>query len=104
VRIDTEILAEISPGERVGQVVANDSARSSFTAVCGGSRDRLVAIGPDLRELAEWRIGHGLGTLDGYGWHATCPGRGLALISAPDSVALLDRAVVLFVSSDRSCS
>jgi hypothetical protein len=92
VRIDTEILAEIRPDERIGGVVANDSGRSSFTAVCGGDQDRLVALDPNLRELAAWRIGHRLSILDGYGWHATSPGRGLALISAPDSVLLLDRA------------
>jgi hypothetical protein len=92
VRIDTEILAEIRPGERVGGVVANDSGRSSFTAVCGGNQDRLVALDPNLRELAGWRLGHELSVLDGYGWHATSPGRGLALISGPDSVVLLDRA------------
>jgi hypothetical protein len=92
VRVDTEILAEIRPGERIGRVVANDSGRSSFTAVCGGDQDRLVALDPDLRELARWRIGHGLSILDGYGWHATAPERGLALVSGPDSVVLLDRA------------
>jgi hypothetical protein len=60
VRIGTEILAEIRPDERIGRVVANDSGRSSFTAVCGDGQDRLVALDPDLRELARWRIGHGL--------------------------------------------
>jgi len=92
VHIGTEILAGIRPDERIGRVVANDSGRSSFTALCGDGQDRLVALGPDLRELAGWRIGHGLSVLDGYGWHATSPRRGLALISGPDTVVLLDRA------------
>jgi len=92
VRVDTEILAEIRPGERIGRVVANDSGRWSFPAVCGGGQDRLVALDPDFRELAGWRAGHGLGVLGGYGWPASCPGRGLALACGPDSVVLLDRA------------
>jgi hypothetical protein len=92
VRVETEILAEIRSGERISVFVANDSGRSSFTAVCGDNQDRLVALDLNLRELASWPAGHGLAVRDGYGWHATSPGRGLALISAPDCVLLLDRA------------
>jgi hypothetical protein len=77
-----ERLAEIAL-DQIGIVVANDSARSSFTVV---ARDRLLALDLDLKVLAEWPVDP-----VGRGWHATSPGRGLGLVSGPDHVRLLDR-------------
>jgi dihydrofolate reductase len=70
VQIQAEIIAEASLSD-VGVVVANDSTKSSFTAI---SCDRLLAVDPDLNVLAEWRIE--AETLN-CGWHAMSPSRGL---------------------------
>jgi hypothetical protein len=83
VSLTAEILAEVRL-DSIGTVVANDSARSSFTVPSG---DRLLALDADLNVLAEWPAG----PLN-RGSHATSPGRGLALISGPGEVRLLDRA------------
>src|SRR5713226_5065788 len=45
-----EILAEIVL-DKIGIVVANDSARSSFTVASG---DSLLALDTDLRVLGQW--------------------------------------------------
>jgi hypothetical protein len=63
-------------------VVANDSARSSFTVASG---DSVLALDDDLRVLGQWPAGPVT-----RGWHATDPGRGLALISGSDEVRMLD--------------
>ena len=70
--------------DQVGMVVANDSARSSFSAVSGGD---LLALDADLNELHRWPLGPAT-----RGWHASSPGRGLALISGRDDVRLLGEA------------
>ena len=80
--IGIEILAEIVL-DKIGIVVANDGARSSFTVASG---DCLLALDADLTVLTEWRTGPLT-----RGRHATSPGRGLALISGPDEIRLLDR-------------
>lgn len=67
--------------DQVGMVVANDSARSSFSVVSGGD---LLALDADLNVLHRWPLG-----LAKRGWHSSSPGRGLALISGPDYVRLL---------------
>jgi hypothetical protein len=67
--------------DQVGMVVANDSARSSFSIVSGGD---LLALDADLNVLHRWPLG-----LAKRGWHSSSPGRGLALISGPDDVRLL---------------
>jgi hypothetical protein len=67
--------------DQIGMVVANDSARSSFTAVAG---EVLLALDQDLNILGRWPLGSA-----GRGWHASSPGRGLALISGPSEVRLL---------------
>jgi hypothetical protein len=67
--------------DQIGIVVANDSARSSFTAVSG---EALLALDQDLNILGRWPLGSATG-----GWHASSPGRGLALISGPSEVRLL---------------
>jgi hypothetical protein len=81
--IVTETLAEIGL-DAIGQVSANDAARSSFTVRTG---DSLVALDQSLRVLGQWPVDprH-------RAQHATCPARGLALISGPDEVRLLDHA------------
>jgi hypothetical protein len=81
VAIVTETLAEIGL-DTIGQVSANDGARSSFTVRTG---DSLIALDQDLRVLGQWPVDprH-------RARHATCPARGLALISGPDEVRLLD--------------
>lgn len=80
--ISTETLAEIALDGRAGVLGANDAARSSFTARAG---DSLVALSSGLDVLGRWPVDprH-------RGHHATCPNRGLALISGPDEVRLLD--------------
>ena len=70
--------------DRVGVVVANDSARSSFSVVSGGD---LLALDADLSVLHRWPLGPAR-----RGWHASSPDRGLALISGPDDVRLLGEA------------
>lgn len=77
-----EILAEVEIGE-IGEVVANDGARSSFTVRVG---DSLLALDANLTMAGQWPVGPA-----DCGWHATAPGRGLALISGNDEVRLLDR-------------
>ena len=67
--------------DQVGIVVANDSARSSFTVVSG---DVLLALDQDLNVLGRWPLGSTT-----RGWHASSPGRGLALISGRSEVRLL---------------
>jgi hypothetical protein len=67
--------------DKVGIVVANDSARSSFTAASGQD---LLALDDDLNIVGRWPLGSA-----GRGWHATSPGRGLALISGPGEIQLL---------------
>jgi hypothetical protein len=81
VTIILERLAETA-FNKIGVVVANDSPRSSFTVTAG---DSLLAVDQDLRVVGRW-------VSPGRGSHATWPGRGLALISAPDDVRLLDSA------------
>lgn len=70
--------------DRAGIVVANDSARSSFSVASGGD---LLALDADLNVLHRWPLGPA-----GRGWHASSPSRGLALISGPDAVRLLGEA------------
>jgi hypothetical protein len=67
--------------DQVGIVVANDSARSSFTVASG---DALLALDRDLSVLGRWPLG-----LEERGWHASLPGRGLALISGRSEVRLV---------------
>lgn len=67
--------------DQIGIVVANDSARSSFTAVSG---EVLLALDQGLNIVGRWPLGSA-----GQGWHAISPGRGLALISGPSEVRLL---------------
>jgi hypothetical protein len=67
--------------DQIGIVVANDSARSSFTAVSG---EVLLALDQDLNVLGRWPLDSA-----GRGWHASSPGRELALISGPREVRLL---------------
>jgi hypothetical protein len=67
--------------DQVGIVVANDSARSSFTV---GSGEVLLALDQDLNVLGRWPLGRGE-----RGWHASLPGRGLALVSGRSEVRLL---------------
>lgn len=81
--LTAQILAEVTL-DSIGTIVANDSARSSFTVPSG---DHLLALDADLNVLAEWPTG----PLNRAS-HATCPSRGLALISGPDEVRLLDQA------------
>jgi hypothetical protein len=83
VTIATETLAEVAL-DKVSVLGANDGARSSFTAWAG---DWLIALDPGLNVLGRWRAGR-----QHHGYHATCPGRGLALISGLDEVRLLDHA------------
>jgi hypothetical protein len=78
-----ETLAEVAL-DQVGMVVANDSARSSFSVVSGGE---LLALDADLNVLHRWPLG-----LARRGWHASSPSRGLALISGPDDIRLLGGA------------
>ena len=80
--IATETLAEIALDGEVGVLGANDAARSSVTVRAG---DSLVALSPDLEVLAQWPVDP-----QHRGHHATCPSRGLALISGHDEVRLLD--------------
>jgi len=80
--IATETLAEVTLDGRVRFLGANDAARSSFTARAG---DSLIALSPDLDVLGRWPADPGH-----RGCHATCPSRGLALVSAPGEVRLLD--------------
>jgi hypothetical protein len=70
--------------DQVGMVVANDSARSSFSVVSGGD---LLALDADLNVLHRWPLGPA-----GRGWHASLPDRRLALISGRDDVRLLGEA------------
>jgi hypothetical protein len=70
--------------DQVGLVVANDSARSSFTVVAGGV---LVALDGDLKVLGQWPLGQA-----GRGCHASSPDRGLALVSGRSEVRLLGQA------------
>jgi hypothetical protein len=70
--------------DQVGMVVANDSARSSFTVVSG---DALLALNPDLNVLSRWPLRPGE-----QKWHASSPDRGLALISGRSEVRLLGEA------------
>ncbi len=83
VSIATETLAEIML-DQVGVLGANDAARSSFAAWAG---DSLIALDPHLNLLGQWPVDR-----QRRGHHATCPGRGLALISGPSEVRLLDHA------------
>jgi hypothetical protein len=78
----TELLAEVEL-EEIGIVVANDAARSSFTVVSGNS---LLALDGNLDLLGQW-------PLDSLprGWHSTLPAQGLALISSPEAVLLMDQ-------------
>lgn len=76
-----EELAETALG-KIGIVVANDGARSSFTVAVGES---VLAVDQDLTVIGQWV------SPPGRGWHATSPARGLALISGADEVCLLDR-------------
>jgi hypothetical protein len=78
-----ETLAETVVDE-IGMVVANDSARSSFSVVSG---DCLLALDGDLNVLHRWPLGPAA-----RGRHASSPGRRLALISGPDDVRLLGEA------------
>jgi len=78
-----ETLAEVVL-DQVGMVAANDSVRSSFSVVSGGD---LLALDADLTVQHRWPLG-----LAGRGWHASSPGRGLALISGPDDIRLLGGA------------
>jgi len=82
VTIATETLAEIALDGKAGVLGANDAARSSFTVRAG---DSLVALSSDLEVLGRWPIDP-----QHRGHHATCLNRGLALISGPDEVRLLD--------------
>jgi hypothetical protein len=84
VTIATETVAEVALDGKVSILGANDAARSSFTAWAG---DYLVALSPGLEVLGRW-------TADPQhrGHHATSPSRGLALLSGPDEVRLLDHA------------
>ena len=90
-----EILAEIVL-DKMGIVVANDSARSSFTVASG---DSLLAVDADLHVLNRWPVGPLTRR-----WHATSPDRGRALISGAGEVRLLDRAshVIWIPYRDRS--
>lgn len=81
--IATQTLAEIVL-DKFGVLGANDAARSSFTAWAG---DCLIALDPHLNVLGQWRADR-----QHRGRHATSPDRGLALISGPDEVCLLDHA------------
>jgi hypothetical protein len=67
--------------DQVGMVVANDSARSSFSIVSGGD---LLAVDADLNVLHRWALGSAK-----RGRHSSSPRQGLALISGPDEVRLL---------------
>lgn len=80
--IATETLAEIALDGKISYLGPNDAARSSFSTVAGGS---LVALSPQLEVLGQWPVDPGH-----FGFHATCPSRGLALISGPAEVSLLD--------------
>ena len=84
VTIVTETLAEIVLDGRVRLLGANDAARTSLTAQVGGS---LIALAPDLEVLGRWPVDP-----QHYGHHATCPDRGLALLSGADEVRVLDHA------------
>jgi hypothetical protein len=81
--LTVQVLAEVTLSE-IRLVTANDSARASFTLLSG---DRLLALDPGLNVLAGWPAGG-----SHLARHATSPDRGLALISGPDEVRLLDRA------------
>jgi hypothetical protein len=70
--------------DQVGMVVANDSARSSFSVVSGGE---LLALDAGLNVLHRWPLGSAK-----RGWHASSPGRGLALLSGPKDVRLVGEA------------
>jgi hypothetical protein len=78
VTIATETLAEISLGGKFGLLGANDAANTSFTVQAEGS---LVALSPDFDVLGRWPVDP-----QHRGHHATCPKRGLALISGSDEV------------------
>ena len=82
--IATETLAEIVLDGKADVLGANDAARSSFTAQAGNS---LVALSPDLDVLGRWPVDP-----QHRGHHAICLDRGLALISGPDEVCLLDHS------------
>ena len=82
VTIVTETLAEIVLDGKIRLLGANDAARSSFTAQAG---DSLIALGPGLDVLGRWPVDP-----QHRGHHATCPDRGLALISGRDEVRLVD--------------
>ena len=81
VAIGTETLSEIVL-DTIGNVTANDGARSSFTVTTG---DSLIAMDQDLCVLGRWPV-----SPQHRAQHATWPDRGLALISGPDEVRLLD--------------
>jgi hypothetical protein len=66
--------------DQIGMVVANDSARSSFTAESGNV---LLALDQDLTVVGRWPLA------PGPGWHASSPGRGLALMSDQKEVRLV---------------
>jgi hypothetical protein len=83
VTVVMEVLAEIVLGQ-VGVVAANDSVRSSFTVAAG---DSVLALDAGLDVVGQWSAGP-----PSRGWHSTSPGQGLALISGPEEVRLLDRA------------
>lgn len=81
--VELEILAELALDE-VGIVVANNSARSTFTVAAG---DCLLALDAGLAVAGRWPV-----EARSRGWHSTLPGRGLALISGHDEVRLVNHA------------
>jgi hypothetical protein len=83
-KIVPETLAEIALDGRVRPSGAIDAARSSYTVRVGNS---LLALSPDLKELGRWPA-----ELPRHrGSHAACPATGLALISGPEDVRLIDQ-------------
>jgi hypothetical protein len=81
--VTPELLADIEL-DGLGIVVANDAARSTFTAVAG---DSLLALDEDLRVIRDWHL-----DAPTRAWHSTSPSRGLALLSGASEVLLLDHA------------
>ncbi len=86
--VRAELVAEGRQHE-IALVVANDADRSSFSVVTAGG---LTTVrGNDLKVTHEWRLESEPPPLfDGWGCHGTFPAGGLALLSTPDQVRLLD--------------
>jgi hypothetical protein len=80
--IATETIAQIAFDGNVRFLGASDAARSSYSAQVG---DSLIALSRDLEVLGQWPVDP-----HHHGHHATYPDKGLALISGPGEVCLLD--------------